>query len=173
MGISAASQALAFAAAFGLGFIFGILFDVFRFIRIAFGGGKIAVFFEDVFFWLICAVATFIFLLFETRGQLRVPLVLCIFVGTYVYYRALGSITYQTARRADPKIKRFTRKCVRKAARPIKNAGAAAGIYIIKKRKKGEALLKKENNLLAIRLKVHLKMMYNLIKSIRKPKGSE
>lgn len=92
MGISISEQALEFLAACLLGAGIGVLYDVFRILRIAFKHGRIITIAEDLLFWILSAVITFFFLLLFSEGQVRVYILLGELLGFTVYYFSLGCL---------------------------------------------------------------------------------
>lgn len=56
--------------------------------------------------------------------------------------------------------------------KPVRRFSGAALAFAAKKSRCTGSFLKKETNLFKIRLKVHCKMMYNLIRSYKKQKAS-
>ena len=61
--LTIADQTRLFLLALGLGFLLGIVYDLFRVVRMAFTMRRVGVFIQDVLFFLTCAAATFLFLL--------------------------------------------------------------------------------------------------------------
>ena len=60
---------LLLAVAMGIGLC--LLFDLFRLFRLAFPAGKMTLFFQDVFYWVICALVVFCFLIIRCAGEPR------------------------------------------------------------------------------------------------------
>ncbi len=63
MGISLADQTMDFLLALAFGAGLGALYDVFRILRALIPTGKIVIFFQDLLYWCICGVLTFLFIL--------------------------------------------------------------------------------------------------------------
>ncbi len=80
-------QLLSFLYSCVLGFIFEIFYDLFRALRIVKPHNNLAVFFEDIIFFLIIAIASFIFLLSVTNGEIRAYIILGIIIGFMLFYR--------------------------------------------------------------------------------------
>lgn len=76
-------QAVTFLLSLALGVILCLLYDIFRALRRVFDYGSIAVFIQDILFWLISAFITFMFLMGRTGGGLR----------GYVFIAALAGFT--------------------------------------------------------------------------------
>ena len=76
----------------GFGFLIGVYYDVFRVIRLMIPCRPVAVFFQDLFFFVTSAAATFLFDLTLTGGQLRFYLFLGLAAGFVAYYFTLGRL---------------------------------------------------------------------------------
>lgn len=64
-----------------LGALLCLFYDIIRAIRKVWQKSAAAVFFEDLFFWIISAFATFIFLIARTSGEIRGYVLVCELVG--------------------------------------------------------------------------------------------
>ena len=93
LGTSVLEQAVIFLYAVALGGILCAVYDVFRIIRIAFGGKITAVFVEDIIFSIIALLLTFIFVVAFNNGELRFFVLLGELLGFTVYYFTLGRLT--------------------------------------------------------------------------------
>ena len=69
--LNSADQALDFLLAVALGLASGLLYCFFCALRSVGKNGRLAVFLQDILFWLFEAVAAFCFLLLRCRGELR------------------------------------------------------------------------------------------------------
>ena len=87
-------QLLLFLYSFLLGLSFGAYYDIFRVCRLFFGNNKITVFIQDLFYFLSCAVAAFIFIFILNRGEVRFFVVISIMIGGLVYYLTLGRFVF-------------------------------------------------------------------------------
>lgn len=85
-------QLRVFILSVSLGFLLGFLYDSFRLIRIIFkkSFGKASVFAQDVIFILLCGIITFLFLLSENYGEIRLYVLLGEICGFFVYYFTIG-----------------------------------------------------------------------------------
>jgi len=70
-----------------LGVIFEIFYDVFRAMRKILSHKNIAVFIEDVVYFLVISLITFLFLLGFTNGEVRAYILFGIGVGFYLFYK--------------------------------------------------------------------------------------
>lgn len=69
--INSSLQLLNFLRAVALGVIFCVIYDFLKALRATVRYGAVAVFVQDVFFSLLTALATFVFMLATTNGELR------------------------------------------------------------------------------------------------------
>lgn len=92
MGINIAGQTISFFQACLLGAVLGILYDVFRILRVAFPAGKGAVFVQDIIFWFLCSVVTFLFLLSSVDGVIRMFLIIGEIIGGVLYHMTIGVV---------------------------------------------------------------------------------
>lgn len=173
MGITISGQLGLLITAALLGFVLGMVYDVFRVFRVTTRCGRVAVFVLDIIYWLICAAATFAFLILQNDGKLRALVIICEVAGSVLYYYTIGVIVIKRAEAVSSGIKRHARAATAALARPVREFGRAAGFKISKKRHAAGSFIKKESKLLQIRLKVQRKMMYNLIQTAKKPKDAE
>ncbi len=80
------------------GAVLGVVYDIFRILRIACPPKKIAIIVQDVIFALICIITTLMFLQFFTNGALRFFVLIGEFLGFLLYYLTIGVIVIKTAR---------------------------------------------------------------------------
>lgn len=98
MAIEMADQTRSFLQACLLGGGLGMLYDVFRITRVAFPLPRWAVLVEDMLFFALCAVSTFLFLLETGDGQLRWYVLAGLALGALVYWATLGSLVMEAAK---------------------------------------------------------------------------
>ena len=79
--ISNSSQALNFLYSIILGLIFASAYDFFRSLRIVKSHTAIMVFFEDVIYFSVLSMVTFVFLLSVTNGEVRGYVLFGIIIG--------------------------------------------------------------------------------------------
>lgn len=173
MGITLSGQSGLLLAAALLGFVLGAVYDIFRIIRVAARAGRAAVFLLDIIYWLICAAATFAFLLLQNNGKLRAVALIAEVAGAALYYYTIGAIVIKSYTAADAAVKRRVRAMAGAVAQPVSRFSRIVGSEIAKNGRAAGSFVKKESKLLKIRLKVHKKMMYNLIRSTKKSENSE
>ncbi len=90
MDSSIGSQTMQFLYACLLGVGFGIFYDVFRILRCAFPTGKVIAFAQDVVYFSVCALATFLFLMNFNDGQIRFYIILGEVIGAALYFCTLS-----------------------------------------------------------------------------------
>ena len=102
---SLSDQTRVFLQAFGFGFLLGILYDVFRTVRLAVSSGKRFLFVYDVVYVTLCAVLSFLFCLAVNNGSVRGYAFFAELLGWLVYYFSLGIVAIKCSRATI----RFTR----------------------------------------------------------------
>lgn len=107
LGTSVSEQAVIFLYAVALGAILCTVYDVFRIIRIAFGGKITAVFVEDIIFSVIALMLTFIFVVAFNSGELRFFILLGEMIGFTLYYFTLGKLTMSVSKAIISTIKKL------------------------------------------------------------------
>lgn len=87
----------------------GILYDIFRIIRIIFpfASKKSAVFVEDILFMLISGAAVFLYAAVMCRGQVRFFCILGTFLGFLLYITAVGNAIIGLLRRIAEKMRKI------------------------------------------------------------------
>lgn len=98
MGIDLAKQTSAFLWSVLFGAFLGLFYDFFRILRIAVRTLPIIVFFQDVIFWFLSGLSTFIFIFTVNSGELRLFLFLGILTGSAAYYFTLGMLVMAFAK---------------------------------------------------------------------------
>ncbi len=86
-----------FLLSFLIGLVFGAVYDVLRIIRIVKRHHRYVVFIEDFAFVVFCAFWYFLFSTELARGQIRLFILIGIFIGFIVYLLTLGSLTTRLA----------------------------------------------------------------------------
>ena len=91
-GVPILAQTTSFLYAMTLGAVLSIVYDVFRIIRVAFGGKKTAVFIEDLVFSLVALVLTFVFVIAFNNGELRFFVLIGELLGFVTCHYTIGKI---------------------------------------------------------------------------------
>ena len=95
MYISLTQQFSVFFGAIVLGACFGVLYDLFRIIRMVFFKSFTAVFIEDVLFWIVVTIVTIFYTILFNNGELRLSLIITGTIGFLVYYFTLGRLVFK------------------------------------------------------------------------------
>ena len=93
-GVSVSGQLQVFGLSVLLGVGLGLVYEVFRLLRLAFFSQKTVVFVQDVLFSLTALVSTFVFVVAVNEGQLRFFLLIGELCGFTVYYFTLGALIF-------------------------------------------------------------------------------
>lgn len=83
-------QLFAFSVTIGIGFLAGILFDIYRVFRGLWGPRKLGTFIGDFLFWLIMTGVVFTLLLIGNWGEIRIYVFIGMALGAYFYVRLLS-----------------------------------------------------------------------------------
>ncbi len=86
-----------FLLSFLIGLVFGAVYDVLRIIRIVKKHHKYVIFVEDFAFVVFCAFWYFLFSTELARGQIRLFILIGMFIGFIVYLLTVGSLTNRVA----------------------------------------------------------------------------
>ncbi len=90
MGFTNAEQLYELFLSGGMGFLLGVYYDIFRIVRRLLHPSKIAVFFQDCFFFSSAAVLVFLFSLSMTDGVVRWYVLFGVFCGFMSYRYTVG-----------------------------------------------------------------------------------
>ena len=102
---SIASQVLVFVYSLFLGVLLGITYDIFRIIRMVINSKNIAVFIQDVLYFIISGVITFLFVLGVNNGDSRFYVLAGEGIGWIIYHITLGNAIYKGSNKTVKKIK--------------------------------------------------------------------
>ncbi len=84
--------ALVYSVAYGG--VIGLFYDTLRVLRLAFKPGPVLVFFQDIMFWLLSALVTFVYIFVFADGNVRLVFLLAIALGWFMYYISLGKLVF-------------------------------------------------------------------------------
>lgn len=98
MEIVVAQQVWLFLYSCLLGAGLGLLYDLFRISRIAFPSPVAVVLVEDILYFGLCAVATFLFIMAQNYGQIRWFILAGELIGWVVYYLTVGVVVIGASR---------------------------------------------------------------------------
>jgi spore cortex biosynthesis protein YabQ len=79
-----------FFLSLGIGFLLGIVYDILRAIRLTFSKGKALIFIFDIIYFIIFALATFIFFVAINKGEFRFYMIFGEITGLLFYYFSFG-----------------------------------------------------------------------------------
>lgn len=101
------TQTSLFLYSLGFGFLLGVLYDVFRIVRMIVSNNRYFVVFMDVLYFFVCGVLSFFFILVVDEGKLRVYTLLGEALGWTVYYFSLGAVAMKVCSFTVRQIKRL------------------------------------------------------------------
>lgn len=168
-----AEQTRIFLFALGFGFLLGILYDVFRTLRMIISQSRSFVFFMDLLYFAVCAFLTFCFILVVDSGRVRIYVAAGEILGWMIYYFSFGAI----ALKLTNAIVGFFRRLISALLKPIKRASGRIwhktgeiGVFCKK-------IIRKSNKKTKFSLQKYNSIVYNLnsyIKnSVFRNKGKE
>lgn len=168
MAVSVPAQMLAFLAACAAGAALGILYDLFRIFRLIVPCGRGALFALDVLFLLLCAGATFLFLLTDNAGGIRLFLLEGELIGAVVYLLTASRLVMGAARALTAAARRSLHVCGERMRPPLRRFSGRIRSGLRAGAQKTGGLMKKAAQPVKIRLKPGWKVMYNGIHTWRR-----
>lgn len=109
------AQTQIFLYALGFGFLLGILYGVFRLVRMILPDSKGFVFFTDLLYFVVCTFLVFCFILVTDSGKIRGYAAFGIILGWTVCYFSFGAI----AMRAGKSLSAFFQRLFSALFRPL------------------------------------------------------
>lgn len=161
MGAHLAEQTVVFLQACLLGAALGMVYDVFRILRIAFPARPGVVFFQDVFFWVICTLTTFFFVLSSLDGVVRVFLIAGELLGGVLYHFTLGEVVMRLAHAIIAGIKTLLQLLHRFLLRPVVRLIYFIALLLLRPWRFLGEQWKKTQRRIKFRLKVRRIVLYN------------
>lgn len=153
-------QLRTFAYAVGFGFFIGVLYDVFRLIRLLICGGKNKAFLiSDILFALVAAFLTFLFALTLLNGGIRGYVLFGELLGFLIYYISFGTFVVRLTDKIAATLRRVFQTVFRVIAKPFLALHAAIRrVYakIVQKAQKRARISVKKS-------KIYLKNICNLL----------
>lgn len=95
METSLISQISFFLVSAVVGVALSLFFDVFRVINIILKFSTKRIFFEDVTYFVLCAVMTFMYLLVVAQGEIRFYIIVGETIGWLIYRFTIGRLIYR------------------------------------------------------------------------------
>ncbi len=153
-----AEQTRIFLYSLGFGFLLGILYDVFRTLRLIISRSKGFVFFADLLYFAVCAFLTFCFIMVVDSGRVRLYVALGEILGWFIYYFSLGAI----AIRFTNAVTAFFRRIFSVASGLVKRVLSRIRRKTVKIASSGKKIIRKSNKKLKFNLQKHDSLVYNL-----------
>lgn len=154
-----AEQTEIFLYALGFGFLLGILYNIFRILRMIISDSNGFVFFSDLLYFVVCTFLTFCFILVTDSGKLRIYVMFGIALGWAVCYFSFGAI----AVKAGNSFIRVFRRVFSVLFSPFRRLFSVA---LQKTRKKADFCKKKARKTekkVKFNLQKHIGIVYNLL----------
>lgn len=86
MGISVPEQLWTFLYSIAYGVALGVFYDLFRVLRLIFIPSSVSAFIQDVLFWIISGIVTFMYMFSFNDGMIRFYMLCGVFLGWILYY---------------------------------------------------------------------------------------
>lgn len=100
-------QLAIFVSSLGLGFLLGILYDIFRAVRLSITKSKIAILIFDIIYFILFGLLTFIFILALNKGEIRFYIIVGELIGAVFYYISFGIAVIKITDRIISLLRRF------------------------------------------------------------------
>lgn len=149
------AQTEIFFYALGFGFLLGILYDVFRTVRIIISDSRAFVIAMDIIYFAICSFLIFCFNLVVDNGKVRIYVVFGEILGWLIYYFSFGAI----AIKVTDAVTRFFRNVIFAPFRKFFALIMRKNSFLHPKREK---ILKKYNKKIKFILQKYKGIVYNL-----------
>lgn len=81
-----------------IGGVLGFIYDIFRISRIAIKTHRIAIFIEDVVFFVIVTIMSFTFIIVENNGEIRGLLIIGEVIGAIIYFYTISVILLKSSK---------------------------------------------------------------------------
>jgi len=117
--ISAAEQTVIFFQAILLGVIYGLFYEGFRLWRLLFKSKAVAVFLQDIIFFVLCAIDAYSFMLAKSSGQVRGYILLGITLGFVAYYSTIAGPVFLALKWIARVVERVKKALANRIIRPI------------------------------------------------------
>lgn len=159
-----AEQTEIFLYSLGFGFLLGILYDVFRTLRLIISSSRLFVFIWDLIYFAVCAFLTFCFIMVIDSGKVRIYVALGEILGWLIYYFSFGAIAIKLSNAVIS----FLRRIFTAIFKPIKRIF----VWFCKKiRKTGvfcKKIIRKSDKKAKFNLQKYKGIVYNLNSCIKK-----
>lgn len=161
-----AGQTIRFLSSIALGAGVGLLYDIFRILRIAVPHKTFVIALEDMLYWTMAAFVTFLFFFCSDKGRIRLFLLIGEAIGFILWYFTLGALLIRVAKKVIAVVKWIFVWLYRIFIRPfVLLFGWISGFLIAAVRCIG-ARIKKPLKNSNIPLQRQTRLLYNLRKHI-------
>jgi spore cortex biosynthesis protein YabQ len=167
--LSLASQTRSFLMSLGFGFIMGIIYEIFRLVRICISNGKKMQIAFDIAFFILLSFLTFIFFITVNEGEIRLYLLLGEAIGFCVYSLSLGAVVFTYGEIWVRYIRKAIKKFFLILFAPVKYAIKFLKKIFGKLLKKGSKRSENIKNKSKLLLKVNRHLLYNLCTKEKNP----
>jgi len=162
--ITVAAQTQNFLLALGFGFLLGALYDMFRLLRMTFFSRAAWVFIQDVAYFSLAAVFSFMFILTVNYGEIRVYLLAGEALGWLIYHFSIGEIVMRVSKFAIKGIKFVLKWLFKIISAPLKFLYSIISRLFTRFARVFKKNLKKSAKNSKFYLKKNKVMVYNLLK---------
>lgn len=159
-------QTRIFLYSLGFGFLLGILYDVFRTMRLIISKSKGFAFFADLLYFSVCAILTFCFIMVVDSGKVRLYVALGEILGWLVYYFSFGAIAIRLTNAVTSFFKRIFSAVSKFLKRIFNKIRKKSDKFILF----GKKIIRKNNKKVKFNLQKHSGMVYNLNSYIKNNK---
>lgn len=96
--VAVGGQLNGFLLSLVVGVVLGVFYDFFRIIRLCITKGKIAVFIQDILFWVVGAFFSYTFVFVINNGNYRIYFAFGELIGFVVYYFTFGEVVIKVSK---------------------------------------------------------------------------
>lgn len=160
--VGLSSQTRNFLFSLGFGALTGILYDILRIVRMSVSSSKKALYITDFIFVFAASVATFLFCLTVTDGQLRFYVIFGEALGFTIYYFSFGIIAVRFSTKTVEKIRSFFKKFFGLICAPFRKIFSRAAGFVKKSAFKSKKAVKESAKNAKILLQSNKSLLYNL-----------
>lgn len=165
--VAQAEQLKIFLTSLGVGFLLGMLYDIFRFFRLSFSRFKAATVIIDTLYFLLFGFLSYIFILTVNKGEIRFYILLGEALGASFWYFAFAPVSFKITNAVVRFLKR-TYWVVTYPFRALAKAISALNEKIKQKRKKTAKNTQKMRKKLLPKTKIYV---YNIFGIFQGKKG--
>jgi len=165
LNVAVSHQLLTSLYALLLGAALGVVYDIFRSLRLVGFKTFVLVFLEDVLFFAICTISLFSFYMQFSDGKFRIYIFIFTFVGFIIYYLTVGKLVIFLIQKIYNFLVKIVKSIFKKLVYPIFKRFFIPVFDFFRKK------LGKIADFLKNLLPKTLKMLYNILR-VSKRKGS-